>query len=159
MIVAAEGVPSLGELFNWKEGLFGIPTFSWTVLSMLIGFTAVAVFMLTAFRKQAVVPSRYQMIGESVIGFVKRDIADEVIGEHDGHRFVPYLSTLFLLIFAFNVMEIIPGIAFPATSKIAVPIFLAITSYLVFNFQGIKAQGVGRYFKEIAFPQIGRAHV
>ena len=36
--------------------------------------------MLTAFNKQAVVPSRYQMVGESVIGFVRRDIAEQVIG-------------------------------------------------------------------------------
>lgn len=152
MIVAAEGVPSLGQLFNWDDRLFGIRYFSWTVFAMLIGFLVVAVFMLTAFRKQAIVPSRYQMVGESVLGFVKRDIADEVIGEHDGHRFVPYLSTLFLLIFAFNLMEIIPGIAFPPTSRIAIPIFLAITSYLVFNFQGIKAMGPVTYLKNIAFP-------
>ena len=134
-MIVAKGVPELGELFNFKNGLLGIPGFSWSTLSMLIAFLMVALFMLTAFRKQAVVPSRYQLAGESVLGFVRTDIAEQVIG-HEGERFVPYLATLFLLIFAFNVMEIFPGIAFPATSKIAVPLFLAVISYLVFNYQG-----------------------
>jgi F-type H+-transporting ATPase subunit a len=150
-VMAAEGVPPLGELFNFREGLWGIPTFSWAVFSMLVAFLLVATFMLTAFRKKAVVPSRYQIVGESIIGFIDRDISRQVIGE-GGSRFTPYLSTLFLLIFGFNLMEIIPGISFPATSKIAVPLLLAVISYLVFNYQGIRAQGPGHYFKGIAFP-------
>ena len=150
-MIVAEGVPSLGELFNFRTGLWGIPGFSYSVLSMLVAFLLVAAFVLTAFRKQAAVPSRYQLVGESVIGFVRKDIAEQVIG-HDGERFVPYLSTLFLLIFAFNIMGILPGVAFPATSKIAVPLFLAGIAYLVFNYQGLRAQGIGHYFKNIAFP-------
>ena len=150
-MIVAEGVPELGELFNFRNGLWGIPGFSWSVLSMLVAFVIVAAFMLTAFRKQAVIPSGYQLVGESVIGFVRKDIAGQVIG-HDSERFVPYLTTLFLLIFGFNIMEITPGVSFPATSKIAVPLFLAILSYLVFNFQGLRVQGVLHYFKNIALP-------
>ncbi|MEO6713183.1 MAG: F0F1 ATP synthase subunit A [Mycobacteriales bacterium] len=150
-MIVAEGVPSLGELFNFRTGLWGIPGFSYSVLSMLIAFVVVSAFMLTVFRSPATVPSRYQLVGESVIGFVRKDIAEQVIG-HEGERFVPYLTTLFLLIFSFNIMEIIPGVSFPATSKIAVPLFLAVVTYLVFNYQGLRAQGVGHYFKNIAFP-------
>jgi F-type H+-transporting ATPase subunit a len=150
-MIVAKGVPELGELFNFRTGLFGIPGFSWSVLSMLIAFLAVSLFMLTAFRKQAAMPSRYQLVGESVLGFVRTDIAEQVIG-HGSEAFVPYLATVFLLIFSFNLMEIIPGISFPGTSKIAVPLFLAVVTYLVFNFQGLKTQGIGNYFKNIAFP-------
>jgi F-type H+-transporting ATPase subunit a len=49
-------------------------------------------------------------------------------------------------------MEILPGIAFPATSKIAIPIFLSVITYLAYNFHGLRAQGVGSYFKGILFP-------
>ncbi len=150
-MVVAEGVPTLGELFDFQTGLWGVPFLSWPVLSMLIAFTLVSAFMLTAFNKQAVVPSRYQMVGEAVLGFVRKDIAEQTIG-HGGEKFVPYLATLFLLIFAFNLMEIFPGVAFPATSRIAVPLTFAVITYLVFNFQGLKAQGVGAYFKGIFFP-------
>ncbi len=150
-MLLAEGVPELGELFNYSTGLWGIPFLSWTVLSMSVAFLAVALFMLTAFNKQAVVPGRLQMMGESVVGFIKRDIAEEVIG-HEGHKYVAYLTTLFLLIFSFNLMEIIPGISFPATSKIAVPAMFAFVTYIVFNFEGLRAIGPAKYFGGIFFP-------
>jgi F-type H+-transporting ATPase subunit a len=150
MLVLAKEVPELGELFNWQGGLFGIPFLSWAVFSMLVGFLLVSAFMLTVFNKQEVVPGKYQLMGESVVGFVKEGIADEVIG-HDGHKYLAYLLTLFLLIFGFNFMEILPGVSFPATSKIAVPLFFAVVSYIVFNFEGIRHNGV-KYFTGIAFP-------
>jgi F-type H+-transporting ATPase subunit a len=151
MTLLAAGVPELGELFNWRTGLFGIPFMSWTVFSMLVAFALVSLFMLTAFNRQDIVPGKYQLIGESVVNFVKEGIADEVIG-HEGAKYVPYLTTLFLLIFAFNFMEILPGVSFPATSKIAVPLFFAIVTYFIFNFEGLRVIGPGRYFKGIFFP-------
>jgi F-type H+-transporting ATPase subunit a len=151
MLVLAKEVPELGELFNWQGGLFGIPFLSWAVFSMLVGFGLMAAFMLTVFNRQDVVPGKYQLIGESVVGFVKEGIADEVIG-HEGHKYLAYLVTLFLLIFGFNIMEIFPGVSFPATSKIAVPLFFALVSYVVFNFEGLRSVGAGTYFKGILFP-------
>jgi F-type H+-transporting ATPase subunit a len=121
------------------------------VFSMLVGFLLVTAFMLTVFNKQEVVPGKYQLLGESVVGFVKESIADEVIG-HEGHKYLAYLTTLFLLIFGFNFMEIFPGVSFPATSKIAVPVFFAIVTYVVFNFEGLRSVGPGTYFKGILFP-------
>lgn len=150
-MMLAAGVPELGELFNWQGGLLHLPFLSWTVYSMLIAFVLVAAFMMTAFNKQDVVPSKYQLAGESIVGFIRTNIADEVIG-HEGAKYVPYLTTLFLLIFAFNFMEILPGVSFPATSKIAVPLFFAIVSYLVFNVEGLRVVGPGTYFKGILFP-------
>lgn len=151
MTLLASGVPELGELFDWQGGLFGIPFLSWTVYSMLIAFLLVSIFMLTAFNRQEIVAGKYQLIGESVVGFIKTNIADEVIG-HEGSKYVPYLTTLFLLIFSFNFMEILPGVSFPATSKIAVPLFFAVVSYLVFNFEGLRVNGPGTYFKSVLFP-------
>ena len=147
----AEGVPELGELFNWQTGLFGIPFLSWTVFSMLVAFALVSIFMLTAFSKQEIVPGKYQLIGESVVGFVRQNIAEEVIG-HEGHKYAAYLTTLFLLIFSFNLMEIFPGVAFPATSKIAIPMFFAVVTWLVYNIEGVRHIGIGTYMKGILFP-------
>ncbi len=151
MIVRAEGVPELGELFNWKPWGDNLLGFSWSVLAMLIAFLLVSAFMLTTFRRQQIVPGKYQLLGESVVNFIKTSIADEVIG-HEGAKYVPYLTTLFLLIFGFNLMEVLPGIAFPPTSKIAVPLFLAVVTYIVFNWEGLRVNGPGAYFKGIMFP-------
>lgn len=153
-ILAAEGghgVPSLGELFDWRYDLFGQSWYSWTVLAMTIAFLATMLFLSMAFKNPQVVPGKLQLVGEMVFGFVRRDIAEEVIG-HEGHKYVAYLSTLFLMIFSFNLMGILPGISFPPTSHIAVPLFLALVSYIVFNVEGLRAVGPGPYFKHIFFP-------
>lgn len=150
MSLASEGVPELGELFNWKFGLWGIPFLNWTVLAMTVAFCLAALFLLTAFNKQEIVPGKYQLIGESLVGFVRKNIAEEVIG-HDGARYVPYLLTVFTLIFAFNFMEVFPGISFPPTSKIAVPLFFAAVSWLVYNVEGMRHHKA-KYWTEMLFP-------
>jgi F-type H+-transporting ATPase subunit a len=151
MSLAAEGVPSLGQLFNFESGLFGIPFLNWTIFSMFIAFLLASLFLLTAFNKREVIPGKYQLVGESLVGFVRTNIAEEVIG-HDGARYVPYLLTTFTMIFAFNFMEVFPGVAFPPTSKIAVPLFFALIAWLVYNGEGIRHNGFFGYFKEILFP-------
>ena len=151
MSLAAEGVPSLGQLFNFESGLWGIPFLNWTIFAMTVAFALAALFLLTAFRRTEVVPGKYQLMGESLVGFVRTNIAEEVIG-HDGVRYLPFLVTTFTLIFFFNFMEVFPGVAFPPTSKIAVPMFFALMSWLVFNVEGMRKNGVGKYWKEILFP-------
>lgn len=151
MSLASEGVPELGELFNWKFGLWGVPFLNWTVFAMLVAFLLAAAFLLTAFSKREVIPGKYQLIGESLVGFVRTNIAEEVIG-HDGARYVPYLLTTFTMIFFFNFMEVFPGVSFPPTSKIAVPLFFAAIAWIVYNVEGMRSNGVGGYFKEILFP-------
>jgi F-type H+-transporting ATPase subunit a len=150
-MVLAKGVPELGELFNWRFGLWGIPFLNWTILAMFVAFVLASVFLLTAFNKREVIPGKYQLIGESLVGFVRTNIAEEVIG-HDGERYVPYLLTVFTLIFFFNFMEVFPGISFPPSSKIAVPLFFALVSWIVFNIEGMRHNGFGKYWKEILFP-------
>jgi F-type H+-transporting ATPase subunit a len=151
MTVLASGVPELHEMFNWDFGLFGLQFMSWTILAMFIAFALTALFLLTAFNKQEIVPGKLQLIGEGVMGFVQRNIAEEVIG-HDGAKYTPYLATLFLLIFSFNFMEIFPGIAFPPTSHIAIPLFLALVTWIVYNVEGLRANGPVKYFGGILFP-------
>ena len=42
---------------------------------------------------------------ESLLFFVRDKIARPGIGEHDADKFLPYLTTLFLFIFAMNLMK------------------------------------------------------
>ena len=41
---------------------------------------------------------------------------------------------------------------FPATAKIAFPLFLALISWVIFNYVGIKQHGFVGYFKAMMFP-------
>lgn len=132
--------------------LFGEGTFfTKPMLVVVLGALAVGVFFYLAARRAATVPGKLQFVGESVYGFVRNQIALDAIG-HEGMRYVPYLATLFSFILMLNFSGIIPVLQFPATSRIAIPLFLAVISWAIFNGIGIKRHGFIGYFKAMMFP-------
>jgi F-type H+-transporting ATPase subunit a len=66
--------------------------------------------------------------------------------------FTPLLVTVFFFVFVCNVFEVIPGIQMPVNARMAIPAFLAIIVWVLFNFIGIKSQGFFGYFKSMLFP-------
>jgi F-type H+-transporting ATPase subunit a len=113
--------------------------------------TAVILVVLVAsVRRPQLVPGRLQWLGESAYSFVRDGIAREVIGV-EGLRFAPYLATLFLFILGNNLLGIVPLAQIAPTSKIAIPAFLAIISWVLFNWVGIRTHGFAKYFKDILF--------
>ena len=66
------------------------------------------------------VPTKRQWIAESIYGFVRENIAKELIG-HEGVRFAPYFTTLFCFILLTNLFGLIPGIQISPNSHIAFP--------------------------------------
>ena len=118
----------------------------------VLGAVLVAVFFYMTARRAAVVPGRLQFAGEGVYGFVRNGVARDVIGDHEFLKYVPYLVTLFSFILINNVFGIIPFIQFPTMSRIAFPMVLAIISWLLFLFIGVRRHGLVSYFKEMMFP-------
>ena len=51
-----------------------------------------------------------------------------------------------------NVPGIIPLLQMPATARIAIPMFLSLLVWVVYNGVGIKHQGLGGYMKSTLFP-------
>ena len=132
--------------------IFGsVAWFTKPVLIVLFMTAAVALFYFLSARKAAVVPGKLQFAGESVYGFIRNDVALDAIGR-EGLRFAPYLATLFSFIAVNNLAGIIPLIQFPATSHIAFPLVLAVISWVIFLYLGIKKHGLGTYFKDMMFP-------
>jgi F-type H+-transporting ATPase subunit a len=145
-------VPPVLELFEFPPILFeGTPfAVNRTVIIMLFAcFLGAAVFS-AAFRNGKVVPSKLQAACEAFIEFIREQIAIEVIGAQ-GARFVPLLATIFVFVWLNNLMEIVPFINFPPTSRMALPLFLSLIVYVVFVLLGFKHQGP-RYLKEVTFP-------
>jgi F-type H+-transporting ATPase subunit a len=112
-----------------------------------------AFFYLAARRAEAggLVPGKLQFVGESAYGFVRNGIGLETIGK-EGLRFVPFLATLFFFIAMNNLMGIIPPLQLPGTSKIAIPLGLALIVWAIYNYLGIKRAGFIGYFREMMFP-------
>jgi len=116
------------------------------MLIVILGSLAVALFFYLAARRATAVPGKTQFLGESVYGFVRNGIALDTMGRQ-GLRYVPYLATLFAFIVTLNIAGIIPFVQFPATSRIAIPLFLAAISWVIFNTIGIKKHGFLGYLK------------
>lgn len=132
--------------------LFGEGTlFTKPMLIIVLGSVLVAVFFYLASRRAAMVPGKTQFVGESLYGFVRNSIALDAIGKQ-GLTYVPYLATVFFFLAALNISGIIPLLQFPATSRIAIPLFLAVISCVIFNAIGIKRMGLRGYFKAMMFP-------
>ncbi len=156
-VVAADGdegfeAPSISEFFPGGLLFEGTP-FELTRINLigLLMTAALSLFFVLAFRNPQRVPRGLQNLGEVAVDFVKVQIIDEVLGVA-GRKYLPYLATLFFMILFWNLSGIIPGLNMPATAVIGVPLFLALTSYVVFNVSGIRALGAGSYFKANLFP-------
>jgi len=124
--------------------------FSKPVFLVALSVIMVASFFIISARKAAVVPSRLQFAGEGVYSFVRNSIGQDVIGP-EFMRFVPFLFTLFTFVLCNNIFGIIPFLQFPSMSRIGFPIALAIFTYVVYHYVGIKHHGLKKYVKDICF--------
>ncbi|HVL81014.1 MAG TPA: F0F1 ATP synthase subunit A [Actinomycetota bacterium] len=160
LLAAAEGaefhVPTIAELFEWVPfatyKLAGI-TFhlSWMIVFLFATVALLTLIWVIGFANFKLVPSGLQNFLEVGVDFVRENIVHPTIGP-EGERFMPFLTSMFFFVFSLNVLGIIPGIQFPITSRMAFPAFLALLSYVLFLFVGIRSQGFGHYFGGIMFP-------
>jgi F-type H+-transporting ATPase subunit a len=115
-----------------------------------ISVALVIIFFLVSNRKPQLVPTKKQWIAESLYGFVRNNIAVDMIGR-EGVRFAPYLTTLFSFILMMNLWGIIPAAQISPNSHIAFPAVLAVVSFVMFIYLGIKKHGAG-YLKFALVP-------
>ncbi len=136
----------------WHLQLFGLDiSINRTVLLTFLGTAIVLGLFLIAFRKPKLVPRGIQNLMEAGVDFVRDQIILPVMGR-DGLVYLPYFTTLFFFIFMLNAFEVIPGANFPPTSRFGIPLVLALISFVLFAYTGVKEQGVGHYVKGVLFP-------
>lgn len=143
--------PSIDEFF--PEILFelaGIPVHRIHLIQFLATIAVVVIFWLGT-RRMRVVPGRFQSLVEMGLDFVRVNIGEDLLGKKDAQRFLPILTTMFFMILFMNITGIIPFLNIAGTSTIAVPLTLAIVSYVTFIYAGIK-KSPKNFFKNSLFP-------
>jgi len=85
-----------------------------------------------------------EILVEWFVGFI-----EGILGPQ-GRRYVPVYATFFLFILFANLIGLIPGFA-PPTANFNVTFALGVTSFLVYNYYGFQAHGVG-YLKHFVGP-------
>ncbi len=145
--------PPIDELFRWKFFFLGNTPFgiNKTVLLILLSVAILTTLFIVGTRNMQLVPGRLQNVCEMGWEFVDRGIVRDVIGP-DAAKWSSFMATLFFFILFLNIWEIVPIIQFPPTSRMAVPLYLAIQSYIIMIVVGIAVQGPFRYFKGSIVP-------
>ncbi|HEY8527359.1 MAG TPA: F0F1 ATP synthase subunit A [Acidimicrobiales bacterium] len=151
MIFAEAEFPPLSHIVNWPE-LFGGDTLG--VNKVVIVYALAALLTMLIFivgNKKQLVPTGAQNVAELSVEFVEDQIVMPTMGT-DGLKWTPYLISLFFFIFFCNIFEIIPVIQMPATARIAVPMFLALLTYVLYHGSGFKEHGPIGYLKHALVP-------
>ncbi|MDG1846040.1 MAG: F0F1 ATP synthase subunit A [Acidimicrobiales bacterium] len=154
MNILALDFPPVSHLFDWPDFAFHGNTYlamNKTVLIYLFALGLTLALFMSAGAKKSLIPRGVSHIAEGGINFVEDSIVMQTMGE-EGKKYVPFLTTIFFFIFFSNIFEVIPFIQFPANARMAIPITMALMVWVIYNFLGVKNQGLFGYFKNSLFP-------
>ncbi len=151
-------LPPIDELFVFPAWFGDGTLFAFNRTSFLYLLAAVITIglVVAAFGSPKVVPGKLQAGMEAAVDFVRNGIIGAIIGP-EGYRYLPLLFSLFIFIFINNLFEVIPGINFPTTSRMALPAALSLMVYFLFILIGVKAQGLKYFWNAVSVPGVPKA--
>lgn len=131
--------------------IFGIE-FDFSITQHVVMMWIASLFLILTFgllfRKGRLVPTGFAAALESIVLFIRDEIAIPNIGLKDGKRMTPLLATMFFFILTCNLMGLIPLFG-TATSNITVTASLAIITFFSILIMGMVKNGVAGYFKSL----------
>ena len=139
----------LVDLVNTLLGPLGVHVPDYLVFCALIVLFLALLGVFIRSRLSVDNPGKLQIVLEDVVGFIVEQL-ENLMG-HKGRKFLPLVGTIFVFILLANLMGQIPGLGSP-TSNVNVPLACALTVWLYYHIEGVKAQGLGNYLLHFAFP-------
>jgi F-type H+-transporting ATPase subunit a len=130
------------KIFGWDV------SFTNSSLYMLIAVLLIAGFYMVSMRARSLVPTRIQSVAEISHEFVAGMLRDSA--GHSGMKYFPFVFSLFMFIFAANMLGMIPG-AFTVTSHIIVTAALAALVFFTVLVVGFAKNGL--HFLKLFVPQ------
>ena len=118
--------------------------FNNAAVMMLAGVGLTALFFWWAMKPAALVPGRAQVVAETGYNFIHGMVKDAA-GEEGVKRFFPFVFTLFLFIFAANMLGMFPYF-FTPTSQIIVTATMALMVFFTVIVVGLAKNGL-KFFK------------
>lgn len=145
--------PPVSELVEWPEFWFQDTLFGFNKVTGVFVFAllATALLFFLGARKRQLVPTGAQNIVESSVDFIRNGIIMQTMGP-DGLGWLPFLTAMFFFLFFTNITGIIPFVQMPANARMAMPLFLALLVWVLFNVVGVVKQGLFGYLRSSLFP-------
>ncbi|CAB4715685.1 MAG: F0F1 ATP synthase subunit A [Actinobacteria bacterium] len=140
--------PPINEVIRWKDVFSSFNKVG--IIACLAALIGVTVFLIAGRKDPMVAPKGVRNVAETGVEFIENQIVMQTIGE-DGLGWTPFLLTLFVFIYLCNLPGIIPILQFPATARMALPLFMSVIVWLIYNGVGFKHHGLG-YLKSSLFP-------
>jgi F-type H+-transporting ATPase subunit a len=152
------------KLVNWVH--LGIFSINRAVIYLFIATILTMVTMLWLSRKMQQRPNKVQTAVELLFSFMRDNITRGNLSDDMAIKWFPFIGALFLFIEFCNLIGYIPlptseekfnvfGAHIPsfalyaATANISIPLVLALVVFVVFNWEGIRAQGPMGYLKSL----------
>ena len=153
------------KLINWVH--LGVFSINRAVVYLFLAAALTVLTMVFISRRMRMRPNRVQTAVEFAYAFIRDQITKDNMSDSEAAKWFPFLAALFLFLWWSNIIGYLPlptnseetftlfGAHIPsfalyaATANISVPLVLAIVVFIVFNFEGIRAQGPIGYLKSL----------
>jgi F-type H+-transporting ATPase subunit a len=130
--------PPINEVIRWQD-LF--TSFNKIALISTLALLIASILMFIASRRDPLQPPRgIRNLVESTVSFVE-NIVLQGMGR-DGLPWTPFILALFIFIYLCNLPGIIPFLQFPATARMALPLFLALVVWVTYILVGFRHNGI-----------------
>ena len=144
---------NLAGIGNTINGLVGRapqarPWETYIVMELLVAAFIIVLFAMLKPSLSMARPGKLQHLCEEMYNFLHHEAHDN-IGHHSA-QYVPLLGAIFVFILFSNLIGVIPAFESP-TMFPAVPLGIALISFLFYNVMGVKEHG-GKYFAHFLGP-------
>lgn len=138
------------ELIFWQYGfvkISGTLVFTWLLMALLVLVSLSITRRLTI----AYEVSKWQCALEIIVITIKNQLIE--VGLKKPEKYIGFIGTLFLFVFAANLLTIFPGYE-PPTASLSTTTALAICVFLAVPIYGIREQGILNYLKSYVKPSV-----
>ena len=137
--------------FDYPPIIPGVEWFDKFIFQAILAVIIILAFWLIMARKQAMVPSKSQFIGESAYFFIRNTIARDMIG-HDYRKYLPLIIALFSFVLVNNLWGVFPLLLLPTPAHVGWAYGLALLVWVIYNGVGIRKFGPLGYLKNTTLP-------
>jgi F-type H+-transporting ATPase subunit a len=144
--------PAVAVLLGWLGWEFApgeqvIPDY--LVMCMVIVAFMTAICLILRSQLSVEDPGKLQIVLEDLIGALHALLVDNIGPK--GSQYITLVGTIGIFILTANMMGMVPGFM-PPTSNVNVPLGCALTVFVYYHVQGLRAQGGWHYFRHFLAP-------
>lgn len=141
-------VTSIMQMLGIHPANPGAPFNNTFTIELIIVLGLIAFFVIVRLRLSPDKPGPAQHVAEMISEFTG-SLGEQIIG-HGAEKYQAYVTCIFLFVLINNLSGLLPGVEEPTMFPI-VPLGLALPTFLYYNYQGFRSNGIG-YLKQFVGP-------